>query len=283
MNFGENLKNIRKSKKMSQEQLAEKVRVSRQSVSKWETGDAYPEMNNILQLCKIFNCKINDLVHTNMKDFDSLDEEIIMNVVKFNEKEQRNMKGVSKIISIISKIIKVFAILGTIISVICMLALPFVIKNISVIDNNIVLNNNKIATLESSIETSQVIDVLNNYSTTKITLLSEIILFSLVITFVITYMLFNYLDKVFKNIHDGQTAFTIDNINYIKRIIICLILNIVVPFIIGLLTELAFNMDLGIELELSQILFVIIVIAIFYIFQYGYQIQKDSKGVMYNE
>lgn len=38
MNFGENLKKLRKSKKLSQEELAEKMQVSRQSVSKWETG-----------------------------------------------------------------------------------------------------------------------------------------------------------------------------------------------------------------------------------------------------
>jgi len=88
MKFGENLKKLRKSRNLSQEDLAEKVGVSRQSVSKWETGDAYPEMNNILELCKIFNCKINDLVHKDMSDIDSLDKEIIMNVVKFNEKEQ---------------------------------------------------------------------------------------------------------------------------------------------------------------------------------------------------
>ena len=58
MNFGDNLKKIRKYNKMSQEDFAEKVNVSRQSVSKWETGDAYPEMNNILELCKIFKCRI---------------------------------------------------------------------------------------------------------------------------------------------------------------------------------------------------------------------------------
>lgn len=38
VNFGENLKKMRKSKKMSQEDLAEKINVSRQSISKWETG-----------------------------------------------------------------------------------------------------------------------------------------------------------------------------------------------------------------------------------------------------
>lgn len=38
MKFGDNLRNLRKSKKLSQEELAEKMNVSRQSVSKWETG-----------------------------------------------------------------------------------------------------------------------------------------------------------------------------------------------------------------------------------------------------
>ena len=39
MKFGENLRILRKSKKMSQETIAEKVGVSRQSISKWENGD----------------------------------------------------------------------------------------------------------------------------------------------------------------------------------------------------------------------------------------------------
>ena len=46
MKFGDNLRQIRKSKKMSQEQLAEKVNVTRQSVSKWENGES---ANHILK------------------------------------------------------------------------------------------------------------------------------------------------------------------------------------------------------------------------------------------
>ena len=89
MNFGQNLRNLRKSKNISQEELAERVKVSRQSVSKWETGEAYPEMNNILELCKIFHCHINDLVNDNILDIDSLDEDVKMSAVKF-KKENRN-------------------------------------------------------------------------------------------------------------------------------------------------------------------------------------------------
>lgn len=68
MKFGENLYNLRKKGKMSQENLAEKVGVSRQSVSKWENGEAYPEMDNIMKLCDIFHCKINNLVHEDLSD-----------------------------------------------------------------------------------------------------------------------------------------------------------------------------------------------------------------------
>lgn len=44
-------------------------------------------MSNIFELCKVFNCKLNELVYPDMSDISSLDEEIVMNVVKFNEKK----------------------------------------------------------------------------------------------------------------------------------------------------------------------------------------------------
>ena len=108
MKFGENLYNLRKKEKISQEKLAEKLGVSRQSVSKWETGESYPEMNRILKLCKIFHCQLNDLVNDKILDFDSLDEEIKMNVVKFKKEEQKRMKGLSKAIQWIAKIGKIW-------------------------------------------------------------------------------------------------------------------------------------------------------------------------------
>ena len=58
MNLSDNLKRIRKENNLSQEQLADKLGVSRQSVSKWESGQAYPEMDKVLQLCQLFNLNI---------------------------------------------------------------------------------------------------------------------------------------------------------------------------------------------------------------------------------
>ena len=62
MSLSENLQNLRKIKNMSQEELAEKLNVSRQAVSKWESGNGYPETEKIISICEIFNCSMDQLV-----------------------------------------------------------------------------------------------------------------------------------------------------------------------------------------------------------------------------
>ena len=62
MTFGENLQFLRKRAGMTQEELAEKMEVSRQSVSKWESNAAYPEMDAILRLCGLFRCDLDTLL-----------------------------------------------------------------------------------------------------------------------------------------------------------------------------------------------------------------------------
>ncbi len=62
MTFGENLQFFRKQRGMTQEELAEQMEVSRQSVSKWESNSAYPEMDAILRLCDLFSCDMDTLL-----------------------------------------------------------------------------------------------------------------------------------------------------------------------------------------------------------------------------
>lgn len=69
MSLGENLQFLRKKNDITQEQLAERLEVSRQSVSKWESDTTYPEMEKILQLCQMFHCNMDDLVQ---KDISAL-------------------------------------------------------------------------------------------------------------------------------------------------------------------------------------------------------------------
>ena len=63
MKFSEKLQLLRKEKGYSQEQLADLLEVSRQSVSKWESGTTYPEMDKLLAICKIFNITLDDLTN----------------------------------------------------------------------------------------------------------------------------------------------------------------------------------------------------------------------------
>lgn len=67
MSFGKNLLFLRKMKNnMTQEELADKMAVSRQTVSKWELDAAYPEMDKLLGLCELFSCTLDQIVRENM-------------------------------------------------------------------------------------------------------------------------------------------------------------------------------------------------------------------------
>ena len=62
MGFSENLQILRKMKNMSQEQLAERLDVSRQAVSKWESGNGYPETEKLISICEIFDCSMDEII-----------------------------------------------------------------------------------------------------------------------------------------------------------------------------------------------------------------------------
>lgn len=67
MYLSSNLQFLRKhSNGMTQEKLAQRMGVSRQTISKWESGEAYPELGNLMELCDIFSCKLDTLLRENL-------------------------------------------------------------------------------------------------------------------------------------------------------------------------------------------------------------------------
>ncbi len=62
MNLSEKIFELRKANGMSQEQLAEKIGVSRQSVSKWESGDSVPEIERLIELSRVFDVSTDYLL-----------------------------------------------------------------------------------------------------------------------------------------------------------------------------------------------------------------------------
>ena len=300
MKFGDNLKIIRKNKKMSQEQLAEKVGVSRQSVSKWETGEAYPEMNNILELCKIFNCKINDIVHTDMSDISSLDEEIVMNVVKFNEKKQNEVRTLSNVISLIGKIGAIVLKVAIPFIVLAMILVPYIVSNIEVKENEIsfksesikIVDENKIemhgvivGEYDGDLLDNEVIEMLKNNSNIKIISYFETAMVFLIVNIVIMIIILNYVEKLFNNIKNEKTPFSLDNVKFIKKISYLMIALILITPI----SDAVFSIISGVSnggdspFEIINVLEILIIFSMSYIFEYGYEIQKDSRGKMYSE
>lgn len=64
MSFADNLKQIRKDKNLSQDELAELLEISRQAVSKWEQGASFPEVEKLLLLSSKLNISLDNLMST---------------------------------------------------------------------------------------------------------------------------------------------------------------------------------------------------------------------------
>lgn len=301
MKFGENLQNLRKQKRMSQEQLAEKVDVSRQSISKWERGESYPTMNNIMTLCDIFHCKLNDLVHEDITDFDSLDEEIIMNAVKFKKEKQQKMKGLSKAIYVIARICKIIVTISIPVVIISMIFLPYLVHNTEVTDGRISLNDNSITVIEDNtgvqLKYKNIIladeknqdsilkmkEVLESHSKPVLIGYLEAGSFFLVVYMVLYFIILKHLENLFININNGDTPFTLENVNHIKKMAYLMIAAIVLPVAAGAVFEMILQMDLDVGFELYNVVEILFLFSMAYIFEYGYEIQLDSKGKIYGD
>lgn len=94
MNLGKKIAELRKNNNLSQEELAEKVGVARQTISKWEIGDTTPDINQVKIISKIFNISIDELVDNDINN-------VIVEKVSNTE----------KLAGITIKILKVFGIM----------------------------------------------------------------------------------------------------------------------------------------------------------------------------
>ena len=135
MKFGENLQKLRKEKGLSQEQLAEKLGVTRQSVSKWESGASYPEMDKIVSLCNMFHCDLDVLINKDVteerqrKDASSIVKSLFQGATDYVKKTIYlfEHKSIKELIKICSQII-------IIVLVILCLSIPFMLLKEIVVD-----------------------------------------------------------------------------------------------------------------------------------------------------
>lgn len=83
MNFGKKILDARKKANLSQEEIAEKLNITRQTVSKWESNETVPNINQVKLLAKIYKISLEELLNYN-----KIDEEIESIIKKTNTKTQ---------------------------------------------------------------------------------------------------------------------------------------------------------------------------------------------------
>ena len=111
MNLGNKILELRKKENLSQEQLAEKMNVTRQTISKWDLNETTPDIKQAKELSKIFKISLDELTNNDIND-------LVMQKVSNTEKLAGLVLKVSKwlgvcflvtlIIDIISFIIYMF-------------------------------------------------------------------------------------------------------------------------------------------------------------------------------
>lgn len=114
MKFDENLRALRKEKSFSQEYLAEKMNVSRQTISKWENGTAMPDLKKLTELAQLFDTSMDELLGTsspaqapdNSAELELLDRRIS----QLEEKSKKNSKNLIFAIVCLSVALVTFAI-----------------------------------------------------------------------------------------------------------------------------------------------------------------------------
>lgn len=109
MSFGENLLKLRKGKNISQENLAEALKVSRQTIGKWENGVAYPETECLIQISDFFGVSTDALLkgtvaETNITDtlFSEKADDKIKSIVDLRQRNHKIRFVVAVILFVIS-------------------------------------------------------------------------------------------------------------------------------------------------------------------------------------
>ena len=122
MSFGTNIGYLRKKKGMTQEEFAERMYVSRQTVSRWETDSVYPDVETVIKLCEVLECDMETLVRGDAsieKTLDELAPSLETDQAK-NSKKVRFRVDITLLNAAISAIVAVLAIAACVIlGVVC--------------------------------------------------------------------------------------------------------------------------------------------------------------------
>lgn len=92
MSLGERLMNLRKEKHLSQEEVADRLNVTRQTVSKWELDQSTPDFDKIIPICRLYEISTEELITGNKPEGETLDIDGIDRELE-KEKKSKRTKG----------------------------------------------------------------------------------------------------------------------------------------------------------------------------------------------
>lgn len=110
MSIGEKLLELRKSKHLSQEQVAEQLNVSRQTVSKWETDQSMPDFDKIVPLCELYQISADEL----LMDKKSNKEVTVIDQRDYRYESNRRKKAIGISLSVFGYFLSIIWIMVTI-------------------------------------------------------------------------------------------------------------------------------------------------------------------------
>ena len=107
MNLGDKILQLRKKNGLSQEQLGEKVDVTRQTISNWELGETTPNPEQLKKMSKAFNVSIDEILDNDSKEF-------LMNKISNTEKLAGIIIKILKVMGIVIVVYIIFMIIAVI-------------------------------------------------------------------------------------------------------------------------------------------------------------------------
>ena len=217
--------------------------------------------------------------------------------------KQRKLKVLSKIIYILAKIGKILTYIAIPFIVLGMVVIPMLMNKIDIKNDRIILKDKgniisivekndklvinvkdaKVAEVTSAKDISKIKDFFNNNSKGTIIAAGETALGFALISIIIAILLLRRVEKLFKNINKNDTPFTYDNVEHIRRIAFLMIISIILPAVASAVIEIILKVDLNIHFGAYNLIEILSLYVLVYVFEYGCKLQKDSKCKIYGE
>lgn len=220
-----------------------------------------------------------------------------------NKKDQSKLRTLSKIIVLFASLGKICLYLGIIFFLFFMSIIPTVINHTKITKNSITfiykedsfklieedsklviyVNGEKKETSNSNINFNEFTKELNKYSSRQLICYSEILLFIYVAYLYLMVLVLKHLKKLFKNIANGNTPFTLDNVNHMSKMGIYMISALLLPLLAKLIFKIFTDINIKTNFGIINLVQILFVFAMSFVFRYGYNIQQDSKSNIYDD